>query len=261
LLSLFKKIIIITIIIGMTIISEWGGYKLNDDLRSVLGKRSRQTGLHKSRPKSNHNKSSGSDDGLEDQDDELMNLIGKKPKGGSGDNLYTMNNNIYFQDEISLETADSLKKELREMEEHLLHVASKYSMDAPPIRLHITSGGGSVIAANSIIDCMGELKVPVHTIVDGFAASAATLISIHGTKRYIKKNATMLIHQVRSGMWGKMAELDDDYKNIKKTHEKIKDMYEEKTNLARKDLVKILKHDLDWDAEECLEKGLVDEII
>jgi ATP-dependent Clp endopeptidase proteolytic subunit ClpP len=252
----------------MTIISEWGGYKLNDDLKSVLGKRSRQQvnkTRSKSRPKSKSNDSDdesldGKDDGL-DGLDELMNLIGKKPKGSTGDNLYTMNNNIYFQDEISFETADSLKKELREMEEHLVNVASKYSMDAPAIRLHITSGGGSVIAANSIIDCMSELKVPVHTIVDGFAASAATLISIHGSKRYIKKNATMLIHQVRSGMWGKMAELDDDYKNIKKTHEKIKDMYEEKTNLARKDLVKILKHDLDWDAEECLEKGLVDEII
>jgi len=245
----------------MTIISEWGGYKLNDDFKSVLGKRSRkQVNKSKQRSKSNDSDDEsldGKDDGL----DELMNLIGKKPKGSSGDNLYTMNNNIYFQDEISFETADTLKKELREMEEHLLNVASKYSMDAPPIRLHITSGGGSVIAANSIIDCMEELKVPVHTIVDGFAASAATLISIHGSKRYIKKNATMLIHQVRSGMWGKMAELDDDYKNIKKTHEKIKDMYEEKTNLARKDLVKILKHDLDWDAQECLDKGLVDEII
>ena len=51
------------------------------------------------------------------------------------------------------------------------------------------------------------------------------------------------------------------YKNMKKIHERIKDMYEEKTNLTRKDLVKILKHDLDWNAEECLEKGLVDEII
>ena len=29
----------------------------------------------------------------------------------------------------------------------------------------------------------------------------------------------------------------------------------------RKDLAKILKHDLDWDAAECLERGLVDEII
>jgi ATP-dependent Clp endopeptidase proteolytic subunit ClpP len=239
----------------MTIISEWGGHKLNEEFKVSLGKRTR------SRSKTDNNSDNSSDNSSSDGLGELMNLLGKKQKGLSGDNLYAMNNNIYFQDEISLETADTLKKELREMEEHLLHIGSKYSMDSPPIRLHITSGGGSVIAANSIIDCMEELKVPVHTIVDGYAASAATLISIHGAKRYIKKNASMLIHQVRSGMWGKMSEIDDDYKNMKKIHERIKDMYEEKTNLTRKDLVKILKHDLDWNAEECLEKGLVDEII
>lgn len=250
----------------MTIISEWGGYTFDGLTRS---KRSRsKSGFDFARPNSKKQKKpspdveseTNSNAGDEGDLGDIMNLLAKKPKAGN-DNFYSMNNNIYFQDEISLDTADYLKKELREMEEHLLHVASKYSMDAPPIRLHITSGGGSVIAAYSIIDCMGELKVPVHTIVDGYAASAATLISVHGSKRFIKKNASMLIHQVRSGMWGKMAELDDDYKNIKKIHERIKDIYEEKTNLKRNELVKILKHDLDWDAQECLERGLVDEII
>ncbi len=250
----------------MTIISEWGGYTFDGLTRS---KRSRsKSGFDLGKPNSKKQKKSdpesesGPTDGDGDDGDlgDIMNLLTKKPKG-SNDNFYSMNNNIYFQDEISLETADYLKKELRQMEEHLLHVASKYSMDPPPIRLHITSGGGSVIAAFSIIDCMDELKVPVHTIVDGYAASAATLISVCGAKRFIKKNAEMLIHQVRSGMWGKMAELEDDFKNIKKTHEHIKDIYEEKTNLKRNDLVKILKHDLDWNAKECLERGLVDEII
>ena len=260
----------------MTIISEWGGYTFDEMSGSKINNsKSKRSRFNFERPSINktctigprskkHKKKDSDSDSTNDDDGEdfedIMNLLGKKSKV-SNDNFYSMNNNIYFQDEISLDTADYLKKELREMEEHLLHVASKYSMEAPPIRLHITSGGGSVIAAYSIIDCMGELKVPVHTIVDGFAASAATLISVHGTKRFIKKNASMLIHQVRSGMWGKMAELEDDYKNIKKIHERIKDIYEEKTKLKRNELVKILKHDLDWDAEECLERGLVDEII
>lgn len=248
----------------MTIITEWGGYKFNgcEANKTSLGKRSRSSfkSLGKSKQKNNQDEESDNSSDNGDPLEGVMSLIGKKSKL-SDNNLYTMNNNIYFQDEISMETADALKKELRDMAEYLIHVASKYSMEPPPIRLHITSGGGSVLAAYSIIDCMDELKIPVHTIVDGFAASAATLISIHGAKRYIKKNGTMLIHQVRSGMWGKMAELDDEYKNIKKTHERIKNMYVEKTNLVRKDLAKILKHDLDWNADECLERGLVDEII
>jgi len=249
----------------MPIISEWGGYKFDEMAKTKTRSRTR-SGFNFDKPcskkqkRTNPDSETSSADGVEGDFGDIMNLLGKRSKG-SNDNFYSMNNNIYFQDEISLETADYLKKELREMEEHLLQIASKYSMDPPPIRLHITSGGGSVIAAYSIIDCMEELKVPVHTIVDGYAASAATLISVHGNKRLIKKNASMLIHQVRSGMWGKMAELEDDFKNIKKIHEKIKDIYEEKTNLKRNELVKILKHDLDWDAEECLERGLVDEII
>lgn len=246
----------------MTIITEWGSCKLDGSNTRKRPRANPSFTLGKKSKKQTDNNNQSDNELDENQMDlnELMGLLGKKSKG-SGNNLYTMNNNIYFQDEISIETADILKKELREMEEHLLQVASKYSMESPPIRLHITSCGGSIIAANSIIDCMAELKIPVHTIVDGYAASAATLISIYGDKRYIKKNASMLIHQLRSGMWGKMSEIDDDYKNIKKTHERIKDMYEEKTLLTRKELVKILKHDLDWDAEECLEKGLVDEII
>ena len=43
--------------------------------------------------------------------------------------------------------------------------------------------------------------------------------------------------------------------------EKIKKIYKEKTKLKRVNLINILKHDLDWDAKECLANGLVDEII
>jgi ATP-dependent protease ClpP protease subunit len=41
----------------------------------------------------------------------------------------------------------------------------------------------------------------------------------------------------------------------------IKDIYEEHTNIPKKELAKVLKHDLWWDAETCLKYGLIDEII
>ena len=43
--------------------------------------------------------------------------------------------------------------------------------------------------------------------------------------------------------------------------EQIKEIYIENTNLTRSDLNKLLKKDMDWNAEECLRFGLVDEII
>jgi ATP-dependent protease ClpP protease subunit len=242
----------------MTIITEWGGYKTEFNPKTSYFRRNNK------RKRNSDKKNDESDSDSESKtgnDIDLMKILGKA-KDTSTDNFYTMDNNIYFQDEISLESISSLNREIRELSKELIDFANKYDLDSPPpIKLHITSYGGSVIAAFSAIDCIESCKVPVHTIIDGYAASAATLISVCGAKRFIRKHASMLIHQVRSGMWGKMTEIEDDYANLQKTHEQIKKIYSEKTTIKRKHLSKILKHDLDWDAKTCLENGLVDEII
>lgn len=191
----------------------------------------------------------------------LLGLLSKKQKEPSGDNIYTIDNNIYFQDDITLDTITTLNKEIRLMGSYLITMGNDFNIPPPPIRLHITSYGGSVHAALSAIDCIEESKVPVHTIIDGYAASAATMISVCGAKRYIKKNASMLIHQLRAGTWGKMSDIEDEYINLQKTHELIKKIYSTKTKLKKKNLTRILKHDIDWNADECLANGLVDEIL
>jgi len=70
----------------------------------------------------------------------------------------------------------------------------------------------------------------------------------------------MLIHQLSSGSWGKMAELEDDFANNKKLMSKIKDIYKEHTEVPKKELSEILKHDLWWESDVCLKYGLVDEL-
>ena len=50
-------------------------------------------------------------------------------------------------------------------------------------------------------------------------------------------------------------------KNSEMLMEKIKNIYKEYTRIPKKELDKILKHDIWWEAEKCLEYGLVDEII
>ena len=74
-------------------------------------------------------------------------------------------------------------------------------------------------------------------------------------------NAYMLIHQLSSGMWGKMAELDDQYQNLAKLSEHIFNIYLEKTKINKKGLEKFLKKDISWNSDEAISKGLVDEIL
>jgi len=189
-----------------------------------------------------------------------------KPCLGDNDDtkLYIRENHIYFQDDINFDTASALIKEINDLANELKFIQMQYKFPEPPsIVLHITSPGGAVFAAYSIIDCMERCKVPVHTMVDGFSASCGTLISIHGKKRMMGKNACMLIHQLSSGMWGHYteAEQQDHHENVNQMSDRIRQFYKDKTNMSNKQLKELLKHDLDWDADECLRRGLIDEII
>jgi ATP-dependent protease ClpP protease subunit len=111
------------------------------------------------------------------------------------------------------------------------------------------------------MDTIIQSKVPINTVVDGCAASAATLMSVVGHRRYITKHSYILIHQLSSIFWGNYEQLKDDMENSDKFMKMIKSIYKEHTKIPMKKLDEILKHDLWFTAEEALQYGLVDEII
>ena len=174
-------------------------------------------------------------------------------------NIFTRDNHIYFSDNITPTTAFLLNKELRKLDIHLQKdaITSKRELI---IYLHLTTTGGCISSAFSIIDCMENLTVPVYTVIDGNVSSAGTLISIHGSKRYICKNSYILIHELRSGFWGKMSYLEENYENCKKIHNHIIDMYTAKTKMTKQKIINLLKKDLELNAEEAITIGLADEI-
>ena len=106
-----------------------------------------------------------------------------------------------------------------------------------------------------------NIPIPVISIIEGAAASAATLISVACQYRIILPNSFMLIHQLSSSCWGKMSELEDEIKNLKLLTHKIKNIYKKYTKLEESELDNILKHDLWWNSDKCLETGLVDKVV
>lgn len=174
---------------------------------------------------------------------------------------YTMNNHIYFNDDITMESVTVLNRCIRELQNDLIILGIKNDIEPPPIKLHLTTYGGLVYAAFSVIACIKSSKIPVHTIIDGYAASAGTLISVCGARRYIHRHSSMMIHELSAGMWGRMSVMEEKMEDLKKMMEKLKEIYTTHTKLTNKKLDKILTKDSDWYAEECLANGLVDEII
>jgi ATP-dependent protease ClpP protease subunit len=175
----------------------------------------------------------------------------------------TISNRIYFYSDVTRKEILKLNKEIVQLDNGLMTNALEWSSprDAVPIYLHINSNGGSVFDAFAAVDYIRNTKAPTISVIDGCAASAATIMSVVADKRLINKHAYMLIHQLSSWCYGKYEELIDDMKNNDELMKRIKEIYRENAKIPEKKLKEILKRDLWLDAETCLEYGLVDEII
>jgi ATP-dependent protease ClpP protease subunit len=170
-------------------------------------------------------------------------------------------NNIYIYGSINPESTKLLKDAINDLTNNALRLKNEFHVTPPPINLHIQSEGGSFLHSLYIIDLIKSSPIPIDTYIDGYAASAATLISVVGHKRFISEHSLMLIHQLHGGNEGKFNELDDSMRNYNTFMEMIKSIYKENTNIDSNNLEEILNHDLWLNAKKCLDMGLVDEIL
>jgi len=179
----------------------------------------------------------------------------------SGITVRSANNNIYFYGAVSDSSTLQLKNKLEELDLHLQTIAIHYKIDAPPIHLHIQSYGGSLLHTFYIMDVIKMLKTPVYTYIDGFAASAATLMSVCGKRRFMTESSVMLVHQLSGGASGKFEEIKNEYSNLVEFMEIIKKTYLNYGNISSQELDDLLKQDLWLNSKKSLEYGFVDEII
>ena len=187
-----------------------------------------------------------------------------KPKDDVDDDessVETSGSRIFFYSDVSKESVLNLNKQLRDLSVKLLNTANIYEIPVPPIRLHINSPGGSLLDAFAAVDYIKHCKVPVHSIIDGSAASAGTIMSVVASKRYMYRHSYMLIHQLSSALYGKFEEQVDDFTNSNTFMRAINEIYKQHTKIPSKTLKEILKRDTYFDSDTCLKYGLVDEIL
>ena len=192
--------------------------------------------------------------------EEMMGGIENKSLFGN-DKVRKEGNHIYFYASVKTSSCLDLITDIKSCEkENLKLQLDKNLDDTPKIFIHINSYGGSIFDCIAVIDCIGKCRVPIVSIIEGCAASAATMISIVADERIITPHSYMLIHQLSSGCWGKFSEIEDEFNNLKKLMKMIKELYKEHTKVRMKTLDETLKHDIWWDAKECIGQGLVDKI-
>jgi len=198
----------------------------------------------------------------EDSDDEGGD-VGDEDEFYYDNDVSCKDNRIFFKTVVTENTVEKLIKILEDKVRKYKKI-SKHKMiqsSVPtPLYLHITSYGGDLFAGFRAVDAIRRCEIPIYTVVDGYAASAATLMSIVGKKRYMTPNSYMLIHQLSAGAIGKFWEIKDDFENCETWMNDIYQLYLDNTTLTEPQLKEYLSHDLWWKVDQCKEAGLVDEV-
>jgi ATP-dependent Clp protease protease subunit len=193
-----------------------------------------------------------------------------KPENNDTTELNNDNNTneYYLYNDINMKSIQGLLKFIKNAEKRwksfLLQTYDLIeNVEPKPLKIFINSNGGEFFAAIPIIDAIKNSKIPIHTYIEGIAASAASLISIVGHKRFITENSFMLIHELRGGVQGTYSNIKDEKENCDKLMNVIKNIYIKGTNGKLKATVldNIIKKDIILSAKECLKYGMVDEII
>tara|TARA_B100001250_G_C19352565_1_gene594082 strand:+ start:37 stop:639 length:603 start_codon:yes stop_codon:yes gene_type:complete len=91
------------------------------------------------------------------------------------------------------------------------------------IPIVIDSYGGQVYSLMSMISAIRSAELPVATIVEGKAMSCGVILFSCGNEglRFVTPEATLMIHDVSSGAYGKNSEIQASAKETKRLNKKI----------------------------------------
>lgn len=137
----------------------------------------------------------------------------------------------------------------------------KTKEERQPIKMFVHSSGGLVFYMWPLIDTMEASKTPIYTINLFMAGSAAALIYLAGTKRFMMKNSKMIIHEGQNEISGDAVKVLDATESYKKQLKKMKEFIADHTSLSRSLIMKKRNNDWELDANYCVENGACEKII
>lgn len=130
-----------------------------------------------------------------------------------------------------------------------------------PIKLIISSFGGSVYEGLALCDVIRQSKTPIIGVCLGYAMSMAFAIFSVCHTRVSTPNAIFMYHDGYAGTENTTTKFMDWAKFSPKLDDKVNRMIAENSKLTIEYLNSISVHDNYWFADEMVEKGVVDGII
>lgn len=130
------------------------------------------------------------------------------------------------------------------------------------VTVHINSPGGDVFAAHAIHNQLIAYSGNVDVIIDGIAASAATIIAMAGTRITMPTNSMMMIHNPAMGLDDHYTADDlDKYANaLRAVRQSIIAAYMKRVSVDQTQIEQMMDAETWLTAQECVDMGLADAV-
>ena len=128
------------------------------------------------------------------------------------------------------------------------------------VTCRINSPGGDLFEGVAIYNVLKSCGKPVNIIVDGMAASAASLIAMAGQKVTMGTGTLMMVHRAMAMVGGHA----DDMRKMADTLDTVTasaaDLYVAKTGMKKDDILSMMAAETWMSAQDCVDKGFADEV-
>ena len=131
------------------------------------------------------------------------------------------------------------------------------------ISFYINSPGGIVWSGLAIYDTMQYISPKIMTICIGQAASAGSLLLTAGAEgmRFSLPNSRIMVHQPSGGYQGQVTDIEIQTNEIKKTKERLNEIYAKHTGKKINEISTIMERDKYFSPKEAISFGLIDKIV
>jgi ATP-dependent Clp protease protease subunit len=139
-------------------------------------------------------------------------------------------------------------------------VAEALKGDFKNVELHLNSPGGDAFAGVAIYNLLKASSKPVNVIVDGLAASAASIIAMAGDTITMNQGSVMMIHEAMSMAFGNASDMQKMADTLTSVTSGIADIYVSKTGLPKDTVLKMQNEETWMTADEAVQKGFATSV-
>jgi len=132
---------------------------------------------------------------------------------------------------------------------------------AKTINLHINSPGGSVFDGFTIYNALAQHPANVITVIDGLAASIASIIALAGDTVNMAENAFYMIHDPHALVMGTSQDMNKMAETLDKITSVMVNTYSAKTGMTAEEVQTLMDEETWYTAEEALNAGFADKVI